>query len=76
MTHDELFGRLKRHAFTPEQAAEYLEITQVDLVKYWAVGQLKGTLTFASADLRAFKKELKEEDKRVETEYERVLSFL
>lgn len=66
LSHEQVFGRLANAEFTAQEAAEYLEISMSTFRRYVHDGKLKPSSAlgrnqlFATRDLKAFKRVLKD----------------
>ena len=64
-THEQVFGDLASDEFTAQEAAEYLEVSMSTFRRYVQTGKLKASSElgrnqmFATRDLKAFKRALK-----------------
>ncbi|SFI25535.1 DNA binding domain-containing protein, excisionase family [Collimonas sp. OK307] len=65
LTHEQVFGDLANDEFTAQEAAEYLEVSMSTFRRYVQTGKLKASSElgrnqmFATHDLKAFKRALK-----------------
>jgi excisionase family DNA binding protein len=65
-THEQVFGHLADDSFTAQEASEYLEVSIATFRRYVQSGKLKPfhrvgrSQMFATRDLKAFKKSLRE----------------
>ncbi|WP_230414380.1 helix-turn-helix domain-containing protein [Collimonas silvisoli] len=66
LTHEQVFGDLANDEFTAQEAAEYLEVSMSTFRRYVLSGKLKvnsevgRNQMFATRDLKAFKRALKD----------------
>jgi excisionase family DNA binding protein len=65
-SHEEVFGHLANDEFTSAEAAEYLDVSMSTFRRYVSSGKLRATSEmgrnqlFATKDLKAFKRSLRE----------------